>query len=67
MDHDNIEDRILAHLRTVAHTKRALLQTAVEIADDYPARAGLLLTIIQSLTRSADKLLGDTSVLGEDE
>jgi len=62
MDLDNLDDRILDHLRAVAHTKRALLQVAVDITDEFPTQAGVLVSIITSLTRSADKLLGDTVV-----
>lgn len=62
MDHENLDDRILDHLRIIAHTKRALLQVAVDISDEYPTQAGTLIAIITSITRSADKLLGDTNV-----
>ena len=62
MERDDLDDRILDHLRIVAHTKRALLQVAVDISDDYPTQAGTLIAIISSLTRSADQLLGDTNV-----
>lgn len=62
MENDGLDDRILDHLRIVAHTKRALLQVAVDISDDYPTQAGTLIAIITSLTRSADTLLGDTNV-----
>ncbi len=60
MDLTNIEDAVLEHLQEVAHVKRALLQVAKTIANDYPTEAHVTLTTIRSLTRSADKLLGDT-------
>lgn len=61
-DGDELEDAILGHLRLVAHSKRALLQVAVDISNDFPSQAALIITIITSMTRSADTLLGDTSV-----
>lgn len=64
MDEANLESAILEHLHTVAHSKRALLQVAVEIAKDYPVQASTLVSIIRALTRSADMLLGDTAVGG---
>jgi len=63
MEHEGLDDRILDHLRTIAHTKRALLQIAVDVADDYPTQANTLIYVIASLTRSADMLLGDTQTL----
>ncbi len=61
---DDLEDSIYEHLKTVALSKRAILQIAQRIANDYPTDAALLVRVITELTRSADKLLGDTSVLG---
>lgn len=62
VDLTHVEDAILLHLHEVAHTKRALLEVATKIQGDYPTDAHLLLTTIRTLTRSADKLLGDTVV-----
>lgn len=62
MDREHLEDAILEHLRNVALTKRAILEVAMTIADDYPTQGRLLLATISALTRSADKLLGDTNV-----
>ena len=50
------------HLREVAHVKRALLEVARDVSDDYPTQAHLLVATIRQLTRSADKLLGDTTM-----
>lgn len=61
---DDLEDSIFDHLKTVAMSKRAMLQIANRIANDYPIEGALLLRVITELTRSADRLLGDTSVLG---
>ena len=57
-----LEDSILAHIHVIAHSKRAMLQVALEISDEYPSQAAILVTAISALTRSADKLLGDTNV-----
>ncbi len=54
---------MLAHLREVAHVKRALLLVARDVADDYPTQAHLLVATMRQLTRSADKLLGDTTTM----
>lgn len=62
MDDQNKADAILNHLRIVAHSKRAMLQVAVDITREYPTQAATLVAIITSLTRSADGLLGDTNV-----
>jgi len=59
---DELEDAILDHLRIIAHSKRALLQVAVDISAGFPAQSALIITIITSMTRSADTLLGDTSI-----
>ena len=56
-------DTVLEHLREIAAAKRGLLQVAVAIAEDFPSEAHTLLSMIHGLTRSADKLLGDTVVV----
>ena len=60
-DHD-IQDAILEHLREVAVVKRAMLQTAVAISDEFPTQGAVLLRAIKAITKSADRLLGDTAV-----
>lgn len=67
MSDRDTQDAILVHLREVAHVKRAMLQTALKIADDYPTDGVVLLKAIKSLTASADRLLGDTAVTGPPE
>lgn len=57
-----IEDAILEHLHEVAVIKRALLQVASTISPDFPSEAGVTLHCLAALTKSADKLLGDTVV-----
>ncbi len=59
-DSRDFEEAVLQHLQEVAHVKRAMLQTAVRISNDYPSDAAVLLRTISALTRSADTLLGDT-------
>lgn len=56
------QDAILAHLYEIAAAKRALLEIAMAIHDYFPAQAAVLMTMVRSLTTSADKLLGDTAV-----
>lgn len=63
METEKLESAILAHLHNIALTKRALLEVAINIADEYPTESRLLLSTITGLTRSADTLLGDTNVL----
>lgn len=62
MNEHDLQDAILEHLREIAVVKKAVMQTAVKIAADYPTDGAVLLRAIRSLTLSADKLLGDTSV-----
>ena len=57
-------DTVLEHLREVAAAKQAMLEIALAISDTYPTQAHTLLGMIRGLTRSADKLLGDTTVTG---
>lgn len=54
----------MEHLREVAAAKRGMLDIALEIQADYPTQAHTLLGMIRGLTRSADRLLGDTVVTG---
>lgn len=60
MEKQQIEDAILDHLHGIAYCKKAILQVAVTISNEYPSEAGVLLKVIKSMTSSADKLLGDT-------
>lgn len=60
----DIEDAVLQHLHEVAHMKRGMLEVATAIQADYPTQARLILVMIRQLTRSADRLLGDTVVDG---
>jgi len=62
MDEHERQETILRHLVEVAAAKRALLEVAEVVRSDYPVQASLLLITIRSLTRSADRLLGDTAV-----
>lgn len=60
----DIEDAVLRHLHEVAHLKRGMLEVATAIQPDYPTQASLVLVMIRQLTKSADRLLGDTVVDG---
>jgi hypothetical protein len=62
MDHDRerVETAVIEHLQEIAHAKRAILQIARKIVYDYEADADTLLRVVVVLTRSADRLLGDT-------
>ena len=62
MDENYLEDRVIEHLQEIGHAKRAILQVAVKISHDFPTDAELLLSVILGITRTADKLLGDTQV-----
>lgn len=64
VDRVEIEDAVLLHLHEVAHLKRGMLEVATTIQGDYPTQASLLLVMIRQLTKSADRLLGDTVVDG---
>lgn len=64
VDYTNFDEAVLRHLHEIAQAKRALLQVALDIADYAPAQATLIINTIKGLTRSADKLLGDTIVEG---
>lgn len=59
---EEYDEAIVKHLREVAHAKRAMLQIVLDIAEDYPSQAVVLVRIVKDLTRSANKLLGDTAV-----
>lgn len=63
LDHDT-QDAILTHLREIGVVKRAMLQTAMEIAGEFPTQSAVLLSAIKELTNSAHVLLGDTVVSG---
>lgn len=56
--------QILDHLQEIANSKRALLQIGADIAVGHPGHAHTILNVCRALTRSADKLLGDTVVTG---
>ena len=58
------DTEVLEHLQEVANAKRALLKIGADIADENPVHANTILIICRALTRSADKLLGDTVVTG---
>lgn len=62
MDPQQLADSILLHLQEVTMVKKAILQVAFEIADEYPAQASVLVRAVRGMTTSADKLLGDTMV-----
>ena len=64
MDHERIEDGVIEHLYELARAKRAILTVVGEIADTYPTQANTLLSTIAALTRSANKLLSDTTPNG---
>ena len=57
-------ETVLAHLRVIQASKRAMLQVAVAVEAEHPDQAHLLLRTIRGMTRSADSLLGDTMVAG---
>lgn len=59
---EEVENAILEHLHSVSLVKRAILSAVKDIKDEYPVQAVLLLDAAKELTRSADRLLGDTLV-----
>jgi hypothetical protein len=63
MQQNDLDSAVILHLQEIAIAKRALLQIALTINSDYPSEATVLVRACKSLTRSADKLLGDTSLL----
>ena len=63
MHQSDLDSAVILHLQEIAVAKKALLQTAMTISDSYPAEATVLVRVCRGLTRSADRLLGDTSVL----
>lgn len=62
VDQHDIQDAILAHLRELAIVKKAMLQTAITVAEEFPGEGAVLLRAIKALTVSANNLLGDTAV-----
>ncbi len=62
LEENRLADAVLAHLQEVARAKRVAIEVAVAIAQEYPLEAADLVRSVKVLTRSADKLLGDTNV-----
>ena len=62
VDYSRLDEAVIQHLQEIARVKRALLEVAFVISDEHPAQASLLVRTVKGLTKSADRLLGDTLV-----